>query len=275
MEDKEDISVMGCGWLGLPLAEKLVKAGYTVKGSTTTPEKMDVLLEKGIQPYLLNLQDENLDMDMLQDFLQAKVLVLNIPPHLRSDGGESYLRQMHVLLKAMSGATINRVLFVSSTSVYLDLNRVVTEEDIAYTLEQQPDNMLLQAEQLFQNGDGWMTTVLRFGGLVGDDRKPGRFLAGKKHVPNGDAPVNLIHLDDCLQIMYRIIEQQKWGATFHASADLHPLRKDFYTQAAHALGLTPPEFDAMEKTHFKLINSQKLKDALSYSFLHPDPMAFF
>ena len=265
---------MGCGWLGLPLAMQLVKAGYDVKGSTTTPEKLELLQSEGITPFLLNLQDEGLGTEVLQDFIQSKVLVLNIPPHLRSDGGESYLKQVHLLVKALEASSVNRVLFVSSTSVYLDLNRVVTEEDIAFTQEQQPENMLLQAEKLFQRGDGWMTTILRFGGLVGGDRKPGRFLAGKKHVPNGDAPVNLIHLEDCIQIIYRIIEQDKWGEVYHACADQHPLRKDFYTQAAHAQSLTPPEFDDMQETHFKLINSQKLKGALSYSFLHPDPMTF-
>ncbi|GAA4445369.1 SDR family oxidoreductase [Pontibacter saemangeumensis] len=275
MSEKEKISIMGCGWLGLPLAAQLVKAGYEVNGSTTSPEKLELLQTEGISPYLLNLQREASDSEALQHFLQSKVLVLNIPPHLRSDGGESYLKQMHLLVKALASSPVNRVLFVSSTSVYPDLNRVVTEEDIAFTAEQQPENMLLQAEKLFQRGDGWMTTILRFGGLVGENRKPGRFLAGKKHVPNGDAPVNLIHLDDCIQIIYRIIEQEKWGEVYHACADQHPLRREFYTQAAHALGLTPPEFDDMQDTHFKLINSQKLKDALSYSFLHPDPMNFF
>ncbi|RDV14001.1 SDR family NAD(P)-dependent oxidoreductase [Pontibacter diazotrophicus] len=275
MGNKDEVSIMGCGWLGLPLAAQLVKAGYKVKGSTTTPKKLELLEQKGIHPYLLNLQDEQLDREALKDFLKTQVLVLNIPPHLRSDGGEGYLEQMHLLLEFLSDSPVSRILFVSSTSVYLDLNRVVTEEDIAFTEEQQPDHMLLQAEKLFQENDGWLTTILRFGGLVGEDRRPGRFLAGKKNVPNGDAPVNLIHLEDCLTIIHRLIEGNIWGHVFHACADKHPLRKEFYTQAALALRLTPPEFKDMDETRFKLINSQKIKDALAYNFLHPDPMGFF
>lgn len=275
MGNKDEISILGCGWLGLPLAAQLVEAGYKVKGSTTTPEKVELLQQKGIRPYLINLQDENLDCAAVKDFLQTQVLVLNIPPHLRSDGGEGYQKQMHLLLEFLSDSPVSRILFVSSTSVYLDLNRVVTEEDIAFTEKQQPDHMLLQAERLFQQNDGWLTTILRFGGLVGDNRRPGRFLAGKKNVPNGDAPVNLIHLEDCLSLMHRIIEENIWGQVFHACADMHPLRKEFYTQAALALGLTPPEFVDMDETRFKLINSRKIKDALAYHFLHPDPMGFF
>lgn len=275
MGNKQVISVLGCGWLGLPLAEQLVKYGYTVKGSTTSPEKLDLLQAKGISPYLLNLSPDNLLTESINDFLNADVLVLNIPPKLRSDGGKSYLQQMHNLIKALFESRISRILFVSSTSVYQDLNRVVTEEDISFTYELEPNNMLLQAERLFQDREDWITTIVRFGGLVGGERHPGRFLAGKKHLPNGDTPVNMIHLDDCVAILCRIVEQERWGEVYNACADAHPLRKDFFLKAAESLGLTPPEFDNMKETHFKLIKSQKLKDELAYVFLHPDPMQFF
>ncbi|GAB3195752.1 nucleoside-diphosphate-sugar epimerase [Pontibacter aydingkolensis] len=275
MGENQVISVLGCGWLGLPLAEQLVRSGYTVKGSTTSPEKLELLQQKGIEPYLLNLSGENQQIHSINQFLEADVLVLNIPPKLRSDGGKGYLQQMHTLVKALLESSITRILFVSSTSVYQDLNRIVTEEDISFTDELEPDNMLLQAERLFQEREDFVTTIVRFGGLVGGDRHPGRFLAGKKHLPNGDAPVNMIHLDDCVAILSRIIEQDKWGQVYNACADSHPLRKDFFPKAAENLGLAPPEFDDMKETRFKLIKSQKMKDDLAYVFLHPDPMFFF
>jgi len=275
MEDKRRISIMGCGWLGMPLAELLVRQGYPVKGSTTSPGKIEQLLEKNIQPYLLDLGSEQLDKAALEDFLATDILILNIPPHLRSDGGQAYLEQMRFLLKSMLSSPVSRVLFVSSTSVYQNLNRVVTEEDISFTEELEPDNALLRAERLFQDREDWVTTIVRFGGLVGGDRQPGRWLAGKQGLPDGDAPVNLIHLEDCLSILYRIVEQERWGKVYNACSDGHPLRKDFYKAAALHLGLTPPEFEEMVETKFKLINSQRLKDELSYTFIHPDPMAFF
>gem|GEM_PF-4555050 len=49
---KPTISIIGCGWLGLPLAEFLVQKGYLIKGSTTREEKLDQLKSKGIQPFL-------------------------------------------------------------------------------------------------------------------------------------------------------------------------------------------------------------------------------
>ena len=266
---------MGCGWLGLPLAERFVQLGYRVNGSTTSELKLGLLQEKQISPFLLNLQDAEVDNERLHEFLNTEILILNIPPKLRADGGVSYLRQMRLLLKAMCLSPVSRVLFVSSTSVYQDLNRVVTEEDIVFTEEQDPENTLLQAEKLFQDREDWMCTIVRFGGLVGGSRHPGRFMAGKKDLLDGDTPVNLIHLDDCINILQQIVQQEKWNKVYHACADEHPIRKDFYHAAALAIGLEPPTFLDMEKTRFKLINSQHLKDDLSYVFGHPNPMAFF
>ena len=266
---------MGCGWLGLPLAERFVQLGYQVNGSTTSESKVPLLHEKEINPFLLNLQEVEADNEHLQEFLNTDVLILNIPPKLRADGGASYLKQMRLLLKAMCLSPVSRMLFVSSTSVYPNLNRVVTEEDIVFTEEQDPENTLLLAEKLFQDREDWMCTIVRFGGLVGGNRQPGRFMAGKKDLLDGDAPVNLIHLDDCINILQQIVQQEKWNKVYHACADEHPIRKDFYRTAAIAIGAEPPTFLDMEKTLFKLINSQHLKDDLAYVFKHPDPMAFF
>lgn len=275
MSEKADVSILGCGWLGLPLAEILVNSGLRVKGSTTSPAKLELLRSKGITPYLLNLEEDVIDNVALVDLLNADVLVLNIPPRLRSDAGSSYLAQMHLLLKALLDAPVKKVLFASSTSVYNDLNRIITEADSELTRQQDPGYTLLQAEKLFQEREEWLTTIVRFAGLVGEDRRPGRFMAGKKDVLHGDAPVNLIHRDDCIGILKRIIEQEKWGEVYNACADEHPMRKDFYPAATLALGLEPPSFQEMEETHFKLISSQKLKEDLPYVFRHPDPMHFF
>lgn len=266
---------MGCGWLGLPLAEGLARSGRRVNGSTTSEQKLDMLAQAGIRPFLINLSDPELNEQTLVEFLQTDVLVLNIPPKLRADGGESYLQQMALLHRALLASPVSRVLFVSSTSVYPELNRIVTEEDTSFTDDLDPDNVLLKAERLFQNSDSWVCSVVRFGGLVGGNRQPGRFLAGKRDLPNGDAPVNMIHLEDCLNILERIIAQEKWGQVYNACADEHPTRREFYEAAATALDLEVPNFKDMEETHFKLISSQKLKDDLAYVFTYPNPMAFF
>src|SRR5690606_31098427 len=107
MQKKADISVMGCGWLGLPLADALVRSGHRVNGSTTSEPKLETLRQAGINPFQVNLSDPQLDQQVLEDFLEAEVLVLNIPPKLRADGGESYLQQMTVLRKALLASPVS------------------------------------------------------------------------------------------------------------------------------------------------------------------------
>ena len=73
------ISILGCGWLGLPLAQTLLGRGYIVKGSTTREEKLATLEERGITPYLIRFSPQIND-DYQADFFDSEVLIVNIPP---------------------------------------------------------------------------------------------------------------------------------------------------------------------------------------------------
>ena len=46
---KTTVGIMGCGWLGLPLAQSLIEKGFNVKGTTTSFEKLSVLTNIGIE----------------------------------------------------------------------------------------------------------------------------------------------------------------------------------------------------------------------------------
>lgn len=94
--------------------------------------------------------------------------------------------------------------------------------------------------------------------MIGSDRKPGRFFSGKKQLKNGDAPVNLIHRDDCIGIIQHVIENEIWGEVINACCPIHPTRKDFYKIAAKKDGFALPEFIDGKK-NYKIINCDKLK----------------
>ncbi len=265
----DTISILGCGWLGLPLAESLIRAGYKVKGSTRTKEDLNRLEQRGITPSLLELNPE-LSGDDPDSFFDSNILIINFPPERRDDIVSYHELQAVSLIERIKSSPVDRVIFVSSTSVYPDLSREVTEEDTEEPTKAS-GKALIRFESLLNNSAEFKTTVLRFAGLIGYDRMPGRFLAGKKDVSNGDAPVNLIHRDDCVDIIAKIIEQDIWGETFNACSDVHPTRKDYYERAARKLGLTPPEFIEQDNYSYKIINSDKMKKRLSYNFKYPDP----
>jgi nucleoside-diphosphate-sugar epimerase len=270
MKSVNSISVLGCGWLGLPLAEQLIGQNFLVKGSVTRPEKLPLLHQKKIIPYCIQLTDASIAGDQQEEFFNSDLLIVNFPPGRKPDVINHHTAQIRQLIKAVNQSSIRQVIFISSSAVYPDLNREVFE-----TEKNQPSKdsgkALLEGEQMLRSQEKFSTTIIRFGGLIGPERHPGKFLAGKKNVANGGAPVNIIHRDDCIALIAELIQQQAWGEIFNACANIHPSRKEFYTIAAEQLGLEIPSFsgDAVE---FKIINSDKIKKRLGYSFKYPDPL---
>lgn len=264
------ISILGCGWLGLPLGNYLCQKGFQVKGSVTSKEMFPALKQAGITPSLLILSSE-LSGENLDSFFLCDVLIVSFPPERRADI-EGYLSaQFRSLIEHINKKRVSKVLFVSSTSVYPDLNREVYEHENLLSAKGSGRALKVVEDMLLEQKE-FATTVLRFGGLVGYDRLPGRYLAFKKDMSNADAPVNLIHQDDCIEIIYQLIRQDKWGEVFNACTDEHPLRRDYYHQAAVLEGLEPPVFSSHGTSTYKIVNSEKLKASLGYTFIHPDPI---
>jgi len=261
------ISVLGCGWLGLPLAQALLAEGHIIKGSTTTEAKLSLLQQEGIKPFLISLPEGG-PAGNFTDFLKGSdVLIIDVPPKLGGDKSESYVEKIRSVIPAVEAARMKKVLFVSSTSVYADDNSVVTEV-IVPKPETESGRQLLETEKLLQENLNFKTTILRFGGLIGEGRHPVYHLTGRENLPNPDAPVNLIHRDDCIGIIKAIIAKDAWGETFNAVAPYHPTREEYYTAKAKELGLVEPHFDDATPSVGKTIASGKLISRLDYNFLH-------
>lgn len=271
------ISILGCGWLGLPLAKTLLENGFWVKGSTTSVDKLSMLTNLGIQPYLINLTPtlSNGEGDeTIEAFLEAsKTLIINIPPKLRGSEKENFVSKIRNLIPFIEKSGVENVIFISSTSVYGEDNLVVTEET-----ELNPDTesgkQLVQSEQLLLSNSNFKTSILRFGGLIGEDRHPIKFLAGRTNIENPNAPINLIHQDDCIGIILEILRQAQnnklvWNETFNAVTPFHPSRKEYYTQKAIEFNLPLPEFNSENLTFGKTIASSKVETILGYTFVKP------
>lgn len=258
------ISILGCGWLGFPMAQLLVAKGWKVKGSTTTPEKLELLQKAGIEPFLIQAETDEKRLNPV--FFDAEFLLINIPPG-RKSAPNGYLQKMEILLENIKDSSIKKLIFISSTSVYSDVCRELTEAD-------EPDHQseLLQTEMLFLSAKNLDTTIIRFGGLFGPQRNPGRFFRDKNSIPNGLVPVNLIHLNDCLGLIEAILEQHKFPETYNAVAPSHPAKQEFYGKAIEKMGFAAPKFVA-EKSDWKIINADKIVTDLNYQFQYPDLLA--
>ena len=256
------VSILGCGWYGKALAKELLQKRIIVKGSATSTEKLDVLTDIGISPFVVRIDAD--EISYYTDFFKCDVLVVSIPPGLKKGEGSAYLPKINHTIKAILQNKIQRVVYISSIGVYGDHNKTVTENDHPNP-DTESGKILLEAESRFRNESGFKTTIVRFGGLVGSGRHPGRFFAGKKDVPNGLAPVNMIHLNDCVGIGSAIIEKDAFGYLFNACSPAHPVKEDFYIDAALKGGYQAPQF-LRELTTWKIVESTNLKYILNYAF---------
>lgn len=257
------ISILGCGWLGFPLAQYLIENDFCIKGSTTTAAKFDLFLENKIIPFAIDLTENEIKGE-IKAFLDAsEVLIIAIPPKLRQSNAENFVSKIQLLIPHIQQSTIQKVLFISSTAVYGDSQQDV-DENSSTNPNTESGKQLLEAEQLLQSK--FSTTIIRFGGLIGPGRNPARFLSGQQSIENPDAPVNLIHLDDCISIIYNILQKQSWGTTFNAVAPQHPTRKAYYTNKATELSLPLPQFQHINNSTGKTVHCNALYALLDYTF---------
>jgi nucleoside-diphosphate-sugar epimerase len=269
------ISILGSGWLGLPLAIELSQANYRIKASSRSPKRLAQLREAGIEAHTYDTEALNTQKDTQESgFLQADILIINIT----SKNIEAFTQ----LIAKIEKSTIQQVLFISSTSVYQNSDHLdsaaVTEDDLA-ALKPCP---LLEIENLFQDNVHFNTSIIRFSGLIGYQRHPGRFFLTTtddnsvycKTIKNPDARVNMIHRDDCIAIINELITQNCWNEVFNACGSQHPTRREFYHAALSHLGGYEPVFSNQADSLGKVISNQKVKDLLSYSFMHDNLLDF-
>uniref|UniRef100_UPI00321713C7 hypothetical protein n=1 Tax=uncultured Draconibacterium sp. TaxID=1573823 RepID=UPI00321713C7 len=264
------VSILGCGWLGTALGKSLLRKGWNVKGSASSTPSYNDLEMTGISSFYVKVKPKALEVDY-NSFFNTDVLVVSIPPTRTDCVEESFPQKIGQIALKAEEIGISKVLFISSTSVYESKNKEVKEGDEG-SPEKQSGRALLKAEKVLTGNPKFETTVLRFGGLIGYDRDPARFLAYKKSV-SGEVPVNLIHRDDCIGVITQIIEKDIWGETFNASSPEHPTKRQFYTKAAKISELPVPDF-TNEPEAFKVVNSDKVIKALDYKFKYGSPLDY-
>lgn len=240
--------------------------GFTVKGSVTSVEKATLFQKNGFDAFPLEITESGVQGEVKAFLKDTDCLIIMIPPGLRRNTGADYVLKMIHFLEAIKEAKVRKVILVSSTSVYDDSQGNVTEKD-----EPNPQTIagkqLRQVEELFINSEELQTTVVRFGGLIGGSRQPAKYLAGRKDLADGNAPVNLIHRDDCINILTKILMKDAFGTIFNAVNPHHPKKSDYYISKAKELGLEPPAFaENVSDEIFKQVDSVYLKSVLDYSF---------
>ena len=235
------VGILGCGWLGTPLATSLLEKGYEIRGTTTREDKCYALEELGIQAFQIYLSQTGVKGPAGSFLKGLNCLVVDIPPGLRNQPDTDFVLRIQHLEKAVNDAGIPRVLFVSSTSVFGTGQGIVTEDSTPEP-ETNSGQQMLQAEALLLSNTSRQTVVLRLGGLLGPDRHPVHHLSGREFTSGGNLPVNLIRLGDALGALQHLVGDPEASGVYHGVYPEYPSRRDYYSSEARLFKIPPPIF---------------------------------
>jgi len=265
---QKKIGILGCGWLGFPLAKYFVKKGYQVRGSTTSLDKILSLALHEINPFLIAIHNHHSEGNLDYFLKDLDVLIINLPPKLQSNPKSNFVSKIRTLIKKLNNCTTKNIIFISSISVYGNTLKVVDESSPTYP-ETLSGKQILEAEKLLMNCTNLSIKVIRCAGLYGPERHPVFQLAKKEILHNPNQPVNLIHLEDCIGIINLLIDNPIQSQIINAVAPYHPTRKVYYSAIAKELNLNLPAFESSDSTPGKTVSSLFINRNLAYEFKYP------
>ncbi|MGH8550513.1 MAG: SDR family oxidoreductase [Methylococcales bacterium] len=269
--EPDSVAIIGCGWLGTPLATTLITRGFRVVATRSTPGHVAELQGRGIYAIQLVL-GPSLECGSLESLKGISTAVILLPPGTRAGCGGLFPEKISNLISALIDTGINHVIFTSSTSVYPAHNRDVDETETSPP-DTETGRVLLEAEKRVLETPGIQGTIIRFAGLCGPGREPGRLLAGRSDLRGGDNPVNLIHQQDAIELLATVINHRSRGRIFNGCAPCHPAKSDLYPKAAESMGLAPPVF-SRASAPFKKVRADKICRELGFVYRYPDPCSW-
>jgi len=263
----EQISILGTGWLGLPLAKALIQKKYIVKGSTTSGHRLEQLSAHNIIPFKIAVTEQGPTGDIASFLKGSTILIINIPPGLRRNPEIDFVSKIRTLIPHIEESTITKVLFIGSTSVFADLEGFpIVSKETQPNATSNAGKQLIETEKLLQKNKSFKTTILRFAGLYGPNRHPATMLSKRTNIKNPKAPVNLIHLDDCIGIILKILKINAWDDVFNASSSNHPKKFEYYSKICREMRLSEPDYDFETPSKGKVITSDMLIHKIGYQF---------
>lgn len=246
--DPFDALIVGCGYLGRRVAQRLTARGLRVAATTRSVENADALGAMGLEPVLADVQN----LESLRALPSSKRMFYAVSLD-RSTGAthrEVYVEGLKAVLEAVQGRC-GGLVQASSTGVYGQDDGSWVDEDSPTDPPGESGQALLEAESVAGAFEGTevRSVVVRFAGLYGPGRIIGRSTLEKRVPFPGDPDhfVNLIHIDDAAEAATRAILGEVGWPILAASDDRPTRRGDCYRLAARLLGTEEPRFEPGER----------------------------
>lgn len=274
----ENITILGCGYVGSALADHWQEHGHFVTGTTTSRERVASLSETVSKAVLMKGDDITAVHSLLQG---QNTLVVSVAPTGFQAADEAtyettYITTTKNLVKALSQTpNVKQIIYLSSCSVYGDRQGEWVDETAQIDSPEPKSQVIYESEQIILQAanDHQKVCVLRLGGIYGPDRELVSMfggLAGMTMPGKGDRFINWIHRDDIIGAI-EFARLNELNGIYNLVDDSQLTIKEQVKRVCSRYGLPPVEWDSSKLSLQRKslqVSNQKLK-AAGYDLIHP------
>ncbi|MGB1090782.1 MAG: SDR family oxidoreductase [Oceanobacter sp.] len=269
------ILVVGAGDIGEGFARKMSEGGHQVWCLRRSEQSLEDHSADNSVHWIQADVTEPESLGQLPDNLDIVLYSVASPDFSQASYQAYYVDGLKNMLAALQGQPIKRCMFVSSTSVYHQMDGEWVDEQTIAEPHAFAGKEHLNAEKALLDND-IAGTVVRFSGIYGLGRN--RLIQQAKRGGHCDPepPVwtNRIHRDDCIGVLALLTEKALAGEAlddlYLASDDEPASMYDVLEWIKDRIGDVEPDHDLPEVTRRanRRCSNQRLK-ALGYEFKYP------
>ncbi len=266
------VIIIGCGHVGTALGTSLAANEHDVVGTTTKTQRVDELRGLGMSAEVVELAEVDRVKTLLAD---RDTIYLTIAPRARGDDYQRvYVDGVTNLLAAVKGTPVRRIIYTSSTRVYGQNDGSWVDETSPTIPTDAKGQALLVAERALLDQSeklGISATVVRLCGIHGPGRELlehiRKFCGAKRE--DGDKFVNMIHIDDIVAALMRLLVIPYHGP-LNLADDYPDTRRTYSGRILEEAGLDAIQWiDARHPNLGKRIRNDLIKKTLNLTLLHP------
>ncbi len=240
--------ILGKGWLGQRLENKLNEK-YDFTTTKRISDAENCISIDFDQPISTTIQLDSFDF------------ILILIPFGRRNSEEVLINRFNHISELIKGFK-KQILLISSTGIYPNFEMEIDENSI-------PNEELIKPystiEKLMQNHFPQLT-ILRLGGLMGDDRYLSKYI--NETSSNLNSVVNHIHYQDVIEIIHQLIDKNITHQIYNITTSLKPSKQQVI---AHQLN---KKMNSNDTKKGKSISPKKIINELNYQFIYPNPIYF-
>ncbi|MDB6024061.1 MAG: NAD-dependent epimerase/dehydratase [Verrucomicrobiales bacterium] len=275
------VLIIGCGYVGLPLAAELVRQGHEVFGVRRSEAAFDEMKSAGVTPIAADITQPA----DLQNIALPFDWVVNTTSS--SGGGVEEYKQVYLqgnqnLIDWLATNPPKKFVYTSSTSVYGQDDGSVVKESSPAEPTADTGKILVETEKLLlavATEKKFPAVILRIAGIYGPDRGHffQQYMRNEAKIPgNGDRVTNMIHQHDVVGAIIAALKSGRAGEIYNVVDDEPVAHIHFFRWLSETLGKYMPPFAPEDEGVWKKrgvtnkkVSNRRLKMELGYQFKYP------